>query len=77
MTTRKAHGPAIRAIRKLAGVSQDELAITAGISPSHLHRIETGERAASAQVITAISTRLGITEEAITYTVQSTEPIAA
>lgn len=77
MTTRKAHGPAIRAIRKLAQISQDELAIEAGISPSHLHRIETGERAASEKVIAAISAKLNVSEAAITYTIETNELIAA
>ena len=81
MTTRKAHGPAIKGFRKMLDVSQDELAIVAGISPSHLHRIETGERAASAQVILAIAARLQaeanakgikylIDDNAITYPVE-------
>ena len=77
MNTRKAHGPAIRAIRKALGVRQDELAIAADMSPSHLHRIETGERQPSEAALSLICLRLGINKDDVTYTVAARELVAA
>jgi transcriptional regulator with XRE-family HTH domain len=48
-----------------AGVSQKNLAELAGISPSHLARVETGERDTSQRVIEEISNTLGIEPQAL------------
>jgi transcriptional regulator with XRE-family HTH domain len=61
-----ANGPAIKAQRKAAGYRQEDLAEAVGISPSHLCRVETGERDTSQRVLTAISHTLRIPKDAIT-----------
>jgi len=68
----KTNGSAIRQHRKAAKVTQRDLAQAAGISASHLHRVEVGERDTSIRVIEAISSTLGIDADAIT-----TEQVAA
>ena len=67
MSNRKAHGPAIRAIREALGVTQDTLAVSCGISPSHMSRIESGEKQPSERLVSAICLRLGVKKDAVTY----------
>jgi transcriptional regulator with XRE-family HTH domain len=67
MTTTKVFGPAIKYIRRDKGVSQDELAVFVEISPSHLHRVESGERVLSAKLVPLIAQRLGVKESEFTY----------
>lgn len=67
----KVLGRAIRAIRKAQGISLDTLAIDTIISPSHLHRIETGERQPSFEHLDVICARLGISTADVTYPVET------
>lgn len=71
MSERKTLGRAIKAIRKSKGITQDTLAIEAGISPSHLQRIETGERQPTEDALLGICKCLGIHPEDITYEVET------
>lgn len=71
MNERKVVGRAIKVIRKAQGVTQDELAIESGISPSHLQRIETGQRQPTEDTLKLICIRLGISSEDITYEVET------
>lgn len=77
MAIRKAHGPAIRALRKALGVTQDDLAVSCDVSPGYMSRIESGEKQPSEKVVTAICLRLGINKGDITYTVDSQRTTAA
>lgn len=71
MSERKVVGRAIKVIRKAQGITQDELAIEAGISPSHLQRIETGQRQPMEDTLRLICIHLGISSEDITYEVET------
>lgn len=71
MSERKVVGRAIKVIRKAQGVTQDELAIESGISPSHLQRIETGQRQPMEDTLRLICICLGISSEDITYEVET------
>ena len=71
MNERKVLGRAIKVIRKAQGVTQDELAIAGDISPSHLQRIETGQRQPTDETLRLICIRLGISSEDITYEVET------
>ena len=71
MSTRKVLGKAIKVIRKSKGITQDTLAIEAGCTPSHLHRIETGERQPSDVHLLALCKFLDIHPEDITYEVET------
>ena len=71
MSERKVVGRAIKVIRKSMGITQDALAVEVDISPSHLHRIETGERQPKDADLLAICKCLGIHPEDITYEVET------
>jgi transcriptional regulator with XRE-family HTH domain len=71
MNERKTLGRAIKVIRKAKGITQDALAIEAGMSPSHLQRIETGERQPTQDALNLICIHLGISSEDITYEVET------
>jgi transcriptional regulator with XRE-family HTH domain len=71
MSERKVVGRAIKAIRKAKGITQDSLALQAGISPSHLQRIETGERQPTQDALHLLCIGLGISTEDITYEVET------
>lgn len=50
----------IRVYRTYRGMTQKHLAEAAGINPVYLSQIETGKRAGSVGVLTAIATALGV-----------------
>jgi len=56
-------GETIRRQRLFKPLTQRELAVTAGISQSHLGRIERGERFPSARVLRRIAKPLGFGED--------------
>lgn len=59
------NGYAIRALRKAAGIRQKDLAKLAGVSASHLHRIEVGDRNASDTAVTAMAHALQVDRSVI------------
>jgi transcriptional regulator with XRE-family HTH domain len=71
MSERKVLGRTIKVIRKAKGITQDSLAIAADMSPSHLQRIETGERQPTEAALLAVCKCLGIHPEDITYEVET------
>jgi transcriptional regulator with XRE-family HTH domain len=52
-------GPAIRRLRRMNGLTLDELSSQAGISASHLSRLERGQTLPSFQVLSDIAHVLG------------------
>ena len=52
-------GPAIRRLRRMNGMTLDELSSQAGISASHLSRLERGQTLPSFQVLSDIAHVLG------------------
>lgn len=73
MSNRLAHGPAIRAIRKALGIKHGVFATRCQISSSYLTNIEKGVKQPSDAVIAAIASNLGVSVEAITYTLPAAE----
>ena len=71
MSERKVLGRAIRTIRKLKEISQEDLATAGGISPSHLQRIETGDRQPTPDALSLMCIHLGISSEDVTYEVET------
>mgnify|MGYP003618248024 FL=1 len=51
----------IRVWREHRGLSQSELAATAGISPSYLSQLESGKRDGTLEVLSAIASALNVT----------------
>ena len=62
---RQVNGPAIRAIRMGLGIKQQDLAERAGISPSHMNKIESGAESGRFETIVRIAQQLGVTVDAI------------
>ena len=58
-------GQRITALRKLAGLSQDQLADKAGIGRTHLSRIEQGKYDVTFWVVQQIAEALGMTVDII------------
>ena len=59
--TRERIGKRIAALRKLAGMTQDQLADRAGIQRTHLGRIEKGKYAVTLETLQAIAEALWMT----------------
>ena len=59
--TRERIGKRIAALRKLAGMTQDQLALRAGIQRTHLGRIEAGKYAVTLETLQAIAEALWMT----------------
>lgn len=57
------NGPAIRAIRRTAGRTQEEIATEVGIDQSYLSLIESERRTASDDVLEGIAKALNVPEE--------------
>ena len=62
----KANGAAIKAIREARGLSLRHLANLAETDPSHLCRIESGERGASSMKLSQLAAALDVPRDAIT-----------
>ena len=56
-------GKILKQQRKSANLTLYELSITSGVSPSHLGRIENGERFPSAEILQRLARPLGFREE--------------
>lgn len=63
--TRDRIGQRIAALRKLAGLSQEQLSERAGLQRTHISRIEAGKYAVTLETIQAIAEALGMTVDII------------
>ena len=63
--TRERIGQRIASLRKLAGMTQEELAFRAGIQRTHLGRIESGKYAVTLETLQAIAEALYMTVDII------------
>ena len=63
--TRDRIGLRILTLRKLAGLSQEELAGRAGLQRTHISRIEQGKYAVTLETVQAIAEALGMTVDII------------
>ena len=63
--TRDRIGLRIQTLRKLAGMSQEQLAMRAGLQRTHISRIEAGKYAVTLETIQAIAEALGMTVDII------------
>lgn len=63
--TRDRIGQRIAALRKLAGMSQEQLAERAGLQRTHVSRIEAGKYAVTLESIQAIAEALGMTVDIV------------
>ena len=63
--TRDRIGARIAMLRKQAGMTQEELAIRAGLQRTHVGRIEAGRYAVTLETVQAIAQALGMTVDIV------------
>ena len=73
--TRDRIGLRIATLRKLAGMSQEQLSERAGLQRTHVSRIEAGKYAVTLETIQAIAEALGMTVDIIDPGLQDLAPL--
>ena len=73
--TRERMGMRIAALRKLAGLSQEQLAERAGLQRTHISRIEAGKYAVTLETVQAIAEALGMTVDIIDTALANLAPL--
>ena len=73
--TRDRIGQRIARLRKLAGMSQEQLSERAGLQRTHVSRIEAGKYAVTLETIQAIAEALGMTVDIINPGLQDLAPL--
>ena len=73
--TRDRIGQRIAALRKLAGLSQEQLSERAGLQRTHISRIEAGKYAVTLETIQAIAEALGMTVDIIDNRLANLAPL--
>jgi transcriptional regulator with XRE-family HTH domain len=74
-TTRDRIGQRIAALRKLAGLSQEQLSERAGLQRTHISRIEAGKYAVTLETIQAIAEALGMTVDIVDERLSNLAPL--
>ncbi len=73
--TRDRIGQRIAALRKLTGMSQEQLAVRAGLQRTHVSRIEAGKYAVTLETIQAIAEALGMTVDIVDERLRDLAPL--
>lgn len=73
--TRERMGKRIAALRKIAGLSQEQLADRAGLQRTHISRIEAGRYSVTLETIQAIAEALGMTVDIVDTSLQDLAPL--
>ena len=73
--TRERIGQRIAALRKLAGMNQEQLALRAGLQRTHISRIEAGKYAVTLETIQAIAEALGMTVDIVDERLRDLAPL--
>ena len=73
--TRDRIGQRIATLRKLAGMSQEQLALRAGLQRTHISRIEAGKYAVTLETIQAIAEALCMTVDIVDTRLQGLAPL--
>ena len=68
-------GGRVATLRKLRGMTQEQLAQAAGLQRTHVNRIEAGKYAVTLEVIQAIAETLGMTVDIIDPALQDLAPL--
>ena len=68
-------GGRVATLRKLKGMTQEQLAQAAGLQRTHVNRIEAGKYAVTLEVIQAIAEALGMTVDIIDPALQDLAPL--
>ena len=73
--TRDRIGLRIQTLRKLAGMSQEQLSERAGLHRTHVSRIEAGKYAVTLETIQAIAEALGMTVDIVDERLRDLAPL--
>lgn len=73
--TRERIGQRIATLRKLAGMTQEQLAQAAGLQRTHVNRIEAGKYAVTLEVVQAIAEVFGMTVDIIDTALADLAPL--
>lgn len=73
--TRERMGLRIAALRKLAGLSQEQLAGRTGLQRTHISRIEAGKYAVTLETIQAIAEAFGMTVDIVDERIRDLAPL--
>lgn len=73
--TRERIGQRIAALRKLAGMSQEQLALRAGLQRTHISRIEAGKYAVTLETVQAIAEALYMTVDIVDTRLTNLAPL--
>lgn len=73
--TRDRIGQRIAALRKLAGMSQEQLALRAGLQRTHISRIEAGKYAVTLETVQAIAEALYMTVDIVDTRLTDLSPL--
>lgn len=73
--TRERIGGRIATLRRLRGLTQEQLAQEAGLQRTHVNRIEAGKYAVTIDVVQAIAQVLGMTVDLIDPALQDLAPL--
>lgn len=73
--TRDRIGLRIMALRKLAGLTQEQLSERAGLQRSHISKIEAGKYAVTFETVQAIAEALGMTVDVIDLKLADLAPL--
>jgi transcriptional regulator with XRE-family HTH domain len=73
--TRDRIGLRIQTLRKMAGMSQEQLAMRAGLQRTHISRIEAGKYAVTLETIQAIAEALGMTVDIVDTRLRDLAPL--
>ena len=74
--TRDRIGQRIYSLRKLKGMTQEQLAERAGLQRSHVGRIEAGKYAVTLETVQAIAEAMGMTVDIIDHKLEGLTTIA-
>jgi transcriptional regulator with XRE-family HTH domain len=73
MSKRVAHGPAIRAIRELLGVSVSAFAPRADCTQGYMSNVELGKKQPTIEFLARVARELGVSIDAVSYVIPDCE----
>lgn len=69
MSKRVAHGPAIRAIREVTGVSISAFAPRVGVTQGYMSNVELGHKQPTVEFMARVAQALGVPLDAVSYVI--------
>lgn len=69
MSKRQAHGPAIRAIRELLGVSVSAFAPRVDCTQGYMSNVELGHKQPTVEFLARVARELGVPIDAVSYVI--------